>query len=70
MKAGAVICTAIFVTWIALALGQLWLAWLEPVLFVKISVTLAGLFVVCLAVTLVCREYVSDQQMKRDGFID
>ncbi|AKJ30829.1 hypothetical protein [Caldimonas brevitalea] len=70
MRTGAIVCTTLFVGWVALALVQLWTSALDGALFVKISLTLGALFVICLAVTLVAREVKSDNKLQKDGFID
>ena len=39
-------------------------------LFFKITLTMAGLFVIILAALLVCSQYFSEKKMKDDGFIN
>lgn len=70
MKYGSIICTGLFVLGVALSLIQLWLTPLSPELFFKLIVTIGAFFVVALGITLVCREYVSDKEMKKKGYID
>lgn len=70
MKYGSIICTALFVLGVALSLVQLWFAPLSAELFFKLIVTIGAFFVVALGITLVLREYVSDKEMKKKGYID
>ena len=70
MKYGSIICTGLFVLGVALSLVHLWLTPLSPELFFKLIVTIGAFFVVALGITLVCREYVSDKEMKKKGYID
>jgi hypothetical protein len=70
MRTGAIICLTIFVTWVAIALLQLWFDLLNGEIFLKLTITAGALFVVVLGVTLVVREYVDEKKMKDDGYID
>jgi hypothetical protein len=70
MRTGAIICLAIFVIWVAVALLQLWFDLLSGEIFLKLTITAAALFVVVLGVALVVREYVDEKKMKDDGYID
>jgi hypothetical protein len=70
MRTGAIICLAIFVIWVVIALLQLWFDLLTGEIFLKLTITAAALFVVVLGVALVVREYVDEKKMKDDGYID
>jgi len=70
MKYGSIVCTALFILGVVLSLLQLWLGLFDPGLFVKILITIAAFFFVALAVTLVFKEYLSEKEMKKKGFID
>jgi len=70
MKYGSIICTGLFVLGVALSLVQLWFAPLDPELFFKLIITITALFVVALGITLVFKEYLSEKEMKKKGFID
>lgn len=70
MKVGAVICLLIFVTWIIIALLQLWFDLLSAVVFWKLTLTAGALFVVVLGIALVVREYIEDKKLKDDGYLD
>lgn len=70
MRIGALVCLAIFVAWVALALVQLWWAPLGGELFLKLSITAGALFVVALGVTLVLTEYARNKRQKEHGYID
>ncbi|MDD1612874.1 MAG: hypothetical protein LUQ57_06985 [Methylococcaceae bacterium] len=70
MRTGAILCLLIFVTWVFIALLQLWFDLLSGELFWKLTITAGALFVVVLGVSLVVREYVEEKKMKDDGYID
>ena len=70
MKYGSIICTILFVLGVALSLIQMWFAPLEPELFFKLLITIGAFFVVALGITLVFKEYLSEKEMKKKGFID
>ncbi|MCX7089746.1 MAG: hypothetical protein NTV00_17050 [Methylococcales bacterium] len=70
MKIGAIICSAIAVIWVLLALLQLWFSLFSLDIFIKLSVSAALLFVIVLVLSLVIREYISDKKMKENGFLD
>ena len=70
MRTGAILCLLIFVTWVFIALLQLWFDPLSGELFWKLTITAGALFVVVLGVSLVVREYVEEKKMKDDGYID
>jgi uncharacterized membrane protein YcjF (UPF0283 family) len=70
MRTGAIICLAIFVTWVVIALMQLWFDLLSGEIFLKLTLTAGALFVVVLGIALVVREYVEEKKLKDDGYID
>lgn len=70
MKAGSIICLALFVGAAFLSLAQMWFQPLDFEIFLMIIVTLAVLFVVALGITLVRREYISGQKLKDAGYLD
>jgi hypothetical protein len=70
MRAGAIICLVIFVTWVIIALLQLWFDLLSGEIFLKLTLTAGALFVVVLGISLVVREYIDEKKMKDDGYID
>jgi hypothetical protein len=70
MKIGAIICLAIFVAWVIIALLQLWFDLLSGEIFWKLTLTAGALFVVVLGVSLVVREYIDEKKMKDGGYID
>lgn len=70
MKVGSIVCTLIFVAGMLLSLLQLWFEPFSAELFIKLLITLSVLFVVALAITLVVREYISEREMKKQGYID
>ena len=70
MKYGSIICTTLFVIGVVLSLVQLWFSPFEAEIFTKILITLAAIFVIALGVSLVFKEYISDKEMKKKGYID
>jgi hypothetical protein len=70
MRTGAIICLVIFVTWVIVALLQLWFDLLSGDIFWKLTLTAGALFIVVLGVSLVVREYIEDKKLKDDGYID
>lgn len=70
MKYGSIVCTALFVLGVILSLVQLWFTPFEPDLFFKLMVTISAFFVVALGITLVFKEYLSEKEMKKKGYID
>ena len=70
MKIGVISSIIIVVAWAILAIAQLWLQPLTAEVFFKISVTAGVLLGLIVLLSLVIREYLSEQKMKDDGFID
>lgn len=70
MKYGSIVCTVLFVFGVLLSLLQMWLTPLNPELFWKLLITIAAFFVVALGITLVFKEYLSEKEMKKKGYID
>lgn len=69
-KLGVYACLGLFAGWVLLLIVQLWFSFLEAELFFKITLTMAGLFVIILAALLVFGQYFSEKKMKDDGFIN
>ena len=70
MKNGAFICLFIFVTWVLIALLQLWFSLLSGELFWKLTLTAGALVIVVLVASLVIREYIEDKKLKDGGYLD
>ncbi len=70
MKYGSIVCTLLFVLGVFLTLGQMWFGMFEPELFWKLFITLVAFFIIALAITLVFKEYLSEKEMKKKGYID
>lgn len=70
MKYGVISALFISILWSILAILQLWFSILDTDVFVKLTVTAGILLVIIVIVTLVIREYLSDKQLKKDGFLD
>ena len=70
MKYGSVVCTCLFILGVVISLIQLWFSPMSAELFWKLIITIAAFFIVALAITLVFKEYLSEKEMKKKGFID
>ena len=70
MKYGSIVCTALFVLGVVISLLQMWFSIMSAELYFKSIITISAFFVVSLAITLVCKEYLSEKEMKKKGYID
>ena len=70
MKGGSIVCTVLFVLGVLLSLVQMWFSPLETELFWKLLITISAFFIIALGITLVFREYISEKEMKKKGYID
>ncbi len=70
MKYGSIVCTGLFVVGVFLSLAQLWFSPFESTLFWKLLITIGAFFIVALGITLVFKEYLSEKEMKKKGYID
>mgnify|MGYP003605403977 CR=1 FL=1 len=70
MKYGIFSALIISVLWVILALIQLWFQPIDAEVFIKLTISAAILVAIIVVVTLVIREYLSEKQLKKDGFID
>lgn len=70
MKYGSLVCTGLFILGVVLSLIQLWASPFSVELFWKLIVTIGAFFIVALVITLVFKEYLSEKEMKKKGFID
>lgn len=70
MKYGVITALIIAISWVILALVQLWFSPISAAIFTKLTVSAVILLGIIIIVTLVIREYFADQKLKKDGFID
>ena len=63
-KLGVYACLGLFVSWVLLLILQLWFSFADTDLFLKITLTMAGLFIIILASLLVISQYFSEKKMK------
>ena len=70
MKVGYIICSLLLIILAVLSLAQLWLNFISSALFIKLSITFIILFIVCLVITLVVKDYKTEQELKDKGYID
>ena len=69
-KLGVYAGLGLFVGWVLLLILQLWFSFIDADMFLKITLTMAGLFIIILASLLVISQYFSEKKMKDDGFIN
>lgn len=70
MKGGAIVCTTLFVVAVLLSLVQMWFSIIETEMFWKLLITIGAFFIIALGVTLVTKEYLSNKEMKKKGYLD
>ncbi len=70
MKYGSIVCTVLFVLGVLISLVQLWFSPFETAVFIKLIITIIAFFVVSLGIALVFKEYRSEKEMKKNGYID
>ena len=70
MKYGSIVCTALFVLGVVISLLQMWFSIMSAELYFKSIITISAFFVVSLVITLVSKEYLSEKEMKKKGYID
>ena len=64
------ICTGLFCAWILLFLSQIWLPSWDDVLFLKITLTMAGLFLIAFAVFIVAGQLTEDKQLRDNDYLN
>ncbi len=69
-KVGVYTCLGLFVGWVLLVILQVWFVLFSDEVFLKLTVTMAGLFFAVLAALIVVSQYLSEKKMKDDGFIN
>lgn len=70
MKTAGTISSVLLSVWGVLALFQLWFDFLSDGLFLKVSITFLIIGGVAVGVALIRKEYIEEQQMERDKYID
>ena len=70
MKYCSIVCTALFVLGVVISLLQMWFSIMSAELYFKSIITISAFFVVSLDITLVSKEYLSEKEMKKKGYID
>ena len=70
MKYASFICIFLLVVWVLLAILDMWFGVIGMATFIKVTVTFGLIMVLALAVALAKREYVEDQQLRKDKYID
>ena len=70
MKIAYIACLAMFTLAAVLSICELWFDLLGWYAYSKVMITLGLIFLVVLGVALARREYLSDNQLRDDGYID
>ncbi len=70
MKVISIIAVLIIFAALFLSLSQIWFPFLGADTFVKVIVTLGLLLGGVTVIGLICREYFSEKQMRKDKFLD
>lgn len=70
MKLASIITIGILVTWVILAILDMWFDIMPWAVFIKLTITLGLLAVVTLIIAIAKREYVDEKELKKDKYID
>lgn len=70
MKLASIITIGILVTWVVLAILDMWFDIMSWAVFIKLTVTLGLLAVVALIIAIAKREYIDEKDLKKDKYID
>ncbi|QCO22033.1 hypothetical protein D9K79_10570 [Acinetobacter cumulans] len=70
MKYGVFSALIISVLWGILAIAQLWFSPLSSEIFTKVTISAGILVAIIVLSTIVIREFLTDQKLRKDGFID
>ena len=70
MKYASIICIALLVFWVLIAILDMWFDVISWAVFIKLTITMVLLMVVALAIALVRREYVEESQLRKDKYLD
>lgn len=70
MKYASIICIALLVFWVLIAILDMWFDVISWAVFIKLTITMGLLMVVALAIALVRRKYVEESQLRKDKYLD
>ncbi len=70
MKIASIITIILIIATSSLILGQLWFQFLEPALFLKIAISLAVFGLATGLIALICRQYLTENKLRRDKFLE
>lgn len=70
MKFASLLCIGLLVIWTLIAIVDMWFNIIATTTFIKLTVTFGLLMVVALAIALARREYVDEQQLRKDKYLD
>lgn len=70
MKIASILSIVLLVFWIVIAIVELWFDVFSLALFIKITATVLLLIILAVGVALIRREYVDEEKMKKDKYLD
>lgn len=70
MKTSALVALGLFIVWTLLSIVQLWGNVLESTIYWKITITIGMVAIAVVSGGLIYREYVEEEKMKKEGYID
>ncbi len=70
MKYGVFSALIISVLWGILAIAQLWFSPLSSEIFTKVTISAGILVAIIVLSTIVIREFLADQKLRNDAFLD
>ncbi len=70
MKIASIITAATLIMYVIVVLLQVWASVMSWTTFIKLTITSVVLIVAVFGVALLYREYVEENKMKRDGYLD
>lgn len=69
-RAAMFTCLGLFCTWILLLIAQIWGDIIDGEAFVKLTLTMGGLFVIAFSIFIVLGQIKEDKQLRDDNFIN
>lgn len=70
MKIASIISIVLILVYAVIAVAQLWFDSFSAETFFKLTVTFGIVIAVSVVVSMIRREYINDDQMRKDGHID
>lgn len=70
MELASIITITILVTWVLMAVLDVWFDIMPWTVFIKLTITLGLLALVVLVIAIAKKKYIDEQTLKKDKFID